>query len=94
MHYLIVYSCPSYVLLQVELLLNLEELVPPIVGDTNEQDSKTYRIFEWLWEVTSGENKEVSSFLNRSIIVIRLFRILMKISGNRISVVGRVYYSV
>jgi len=44
--------------LHVELLLNLEELVPPIVGDTNEQDSKTYRIFEWLWEVTSGENKE------------------------------------
>jgi len=66
----------------VELLLNLEELVPPIVGDTNEQDSTTYRIIEWLWEVTSGENKEVSSFLNCGIIVIGLFHILMKISGN------------
>ena len=54
-------------ILQIELLLNLEELVPPIVGDTNEKVSKTYRVVEWLWELTSGESKEVSSFLNYSI---------------------------
>ena len=55
--------CSIAFCLQVELLLNLEELVPPIVGVPNAilRDSKAYIIFEWLWEVTSSESKVVSS---------------------------------
>ena len=43
----------------MELLLNLEELG---VGDSDEQQKphQTYRILEWLWELTSGASVVVS----------------------------------
>lgn len=48
--------------LQVELLLNFEELCPQTLGDMIKQHKshKTYRIFEWIWELTSGASKAVS----------------------------------
>ena len=48
--------------LQVELLLNFEELFPQTLGNMNEQrkSHKTYRIFEWIWELTSGASVVVS----------------------------------
>ena len=49
--------------LQVELLLNLEELFPQTLGDIDEHQKshKTYRILKWIWELTSGASKVVSS---------------------------------
>ena len=48
--------------LQVELLLDFEELFPQTLGNMNEQrkSHKTYRIFEWIWELTSGASVVVS----------------------------------
>ena len=61
MFVLALYLLLMYVL-QVELLLSFEELFPQTLGNINEhrKSHKTYRIFEWIWELTSGGSVVVS----------------------------------